>query len=67
MCEYIINIIADKELSGIDVHHIISKITRRSAAHNTGQLDSNAACPVYGVGLLLGLEQCLVALLASGT
>ena len=47
MCEYIINIIADKELSGIDVHHIISKITRRPAAHNTGQLDSNVVAAVF--------------------
>ena len=40
--QYVIIYLADKELSGIDVHHSISKFTRRSAAHNTGQLDSNA-------------------------
>jgi hypothetical protein len=47
VCEYTINIIADKELRGIDVHHSISKFTRRSAAHNTGQLDSNVVAAVF--------------------
>ena len=48
MCEYTINIIADKELRGIDVHHSISKFTRRSAAHNNGLLDSNVVAAVSG-------------------
>ena len=46
--EYVITYIADKELSGTDVHHLISNINPESLAFTIRQLDSNVVAAVLG-------------------